>query len=117
MKKVISLMSLLCFSASIMGVDIFVQVIKDKTNQIKPRTTLVVNVQLNDNMDQLAEKINRAAAGTPGVFEPLKVERLVVRGKNMLTPENKNETVKSGIFLNDAVQGFVILESAIPVWD
>ena len=115
MKKVISLMSLLCLSASIMGMDMSnllqVQVSSDKTNQLPFRKKIPLEyVKSSDNMKTLAEKISQAAAKMDGVNKPVKVERMLLMGQDMLTNENKYKTVESSGMLQEGPV-FVVLDS------
>ncbi len=97
MKKIISLISLLCLSAPIMGMDTFplsVKVFTDLTGQIERDKTFRVQVNANDNMRKLADKINQAIATDLNVSSPPKVIEIIFKGRAMLSGE-RHETVSS----------------------
>ena len=72
--------------------DLFVKVVNDRSGQIRPSYNLrVLDVDNNDNIEEFAEKINRAVAEVKGVNRPLTVWGIFYGGKNLLLGDNKRK--------------------------
>ncbi len=104
MKKIISLISLLCLSAPIMGADpgqvtdtVQVLVAGDEAGQVtRGRDYTVVGIKPIENIAQLAERINRALAKFTNVYVPLRVEKIKQVGDDILLTVNKFQSSVEG---------------------
>lgn len=115
MKKIVSLISLVCLSSSIMSMDNAhpsfpaVQVSEDKTGQIQADTILEIkDVNSDDTMHQFAEKIRQATTKIEGVSTPLNVIKMSFLEQDMFHGIHKFKTVASSGMLKEG--------SAVLIW-
>ncbi len=115
MKKIISLISLLCLSAPIMGMDtstLYVVVKQDASSQFRPGELLSIeNVKISDTMEDLAKKISHNVTML-GARVPIKVTGIFDGTVNLLPGNRSVSSLWSAIKRESPVE--VSFEPVVP---